>query len=165
MKLRLGLRPLLAVLVLGAFLPVATTACFGKFQLTRKVYQFNRDISHDKWVEWLAFLVLVIVPIYGIAVLVDAVVANSLEFWTGDNPISAQLGTRHTAQGPNGELIVTHVREPGLMDLEITDAQGNLHAFTLVREKGSVAAYDGAGRLVSRVGDVGGEPGLLAAAP
>jgi hypothetical protein len=147
------------VLALAGLLPVATTGCFGKFQLIRKTYQFNKDIDPDKWVQWFAFLVMSIIPIYGIAALIDLVFANSVEFWTGENPITAD--TTQTVYGENGEVATTTFHPDGTADLVITDAQGRVHSLTLVREAQSVAARDAEGRLLARVGDLDGQPALI----
>jgi hypothetical protein len=76
------------VLTLTAAALLGTSGCFGSFNLTRKLYGFNKDVSKDKFVRELVFLGLNVVPIYGIAGFIDAVVANTVEFWTGENPIS-----------------------------------------------------------------------------
>lgn len=76
-------------LTLTAFL-FTTSGCFGGFNLTRNVYNFNKRVSPEKWVQELVFLGLVIVPVYGIAMLVDAIIINSIEFWTGNNPVTVQ---------------------------------------------------------------------------
>ncbi len=78
-----------AILSLTAFGLATTTGCFGSFQLTRKVYAFNQTVSQDKWVQELVFLGMNIVPIYGLAAFADAVFANSVEFWTGTNPLAS----------------------------------------------------------------------------
>lgn len=75
------------VLTLTAAAMLGTSGCFGSFNLTRKLYGFNKDVSKDKFVRELVFLGLNIVPIYGVAGFIDAVVANTVEFWTGQNPI------------------------------------------------------------------------------
>lgn len=64
------------------------TACFGSFNLTRKLWTFNKTVSNDKFVQELVFLGFNVVPVYGIAGFIDAVVANTVEFWSGTNPIS-----------------------------------------------------------------------------
>lgn len=66
---------------------LGTTACFGSFHVTRNVWSFNKKVSPNKWVQELVFLGLTILPVYSIAGLVDAVVVNSVEFWTGENPV------------------------------------------------------------------------------
>ncbi len=149
-------------IVLAAFIPMATVGCFGKFQLVKKVYKYNQDMSPDKWVQWFGFLVANIIPIYGLATAIDALFANSVEFWTGENPIMTQSEVRRVAQGANGELAIATFRAAGIVDLELVEADGTAHALTLVREDAAVAAYDADGKLLGRVGDVNGVPGLLA---
>ena len=72
--------------------PTFAGGCFGTFQLTKKVYDFNRTISHDKWMRWFTFLIFSFVPIYGISFAIDVIFANSVEFWSGRNPGRAQEG-------------------------------------------------------------------------
>ena len=66
------------------------SACIGSFGLTKSVYDWNMGLN--KWVGELVFLVLVIIPVYGIALLIDAVILNLIEFWTGSNPMSMKEG-------------------------------------------------------------------------
>ena len=75
----------------GSFLTV-TTACFGPFNLTRNVYHWNSGIKgsgevSDKWMKEFVFFGMIIIPVYMFATLLDAFVFNSIQFWTGDNPV------------------------------------------------------------------------------
>lgn len=65
----------------------AVSACYGKFALTRKVYQFNGTISNDKFVKSIVAFVFIYFPVYALAGLADWVIFNVIEFWTGSNPI------------------------------------------------------------------------------
>lgn len=104
-------------------LSLQMTGCFGKFSLTRAMWDFNKNISGNKFVQWAVFLVMVIVPVYGVGVLVDSLVINSIEFWTGENPVSSADGsdsnTRVVRLG-NGETLRLS-REPGsdVMKVEV----------------------------------------------
>ncbi len=104
-------------------LSLQMTGCFGKFGLTRAMWDFNKNISGNKFVQWAVFLVMVIVPVYGVGVLVDSLVINSIEFWTGENPVSSADGsdsnTRVVRLG-NGETLRLS-REPGsdVMKVEV----------------------------------------------
>ena len=69
-------------------------SCIGSFNLTRTVYDWNRNIG-DKFVNELVFLACIIVPVYGVATIVDAVVLNSIEFWSGSNPMALKDGEKH----------------------------------------------------------------------
>ena len=96
-------------------LSLQMTGCFGKFSLTRAMWDFNKNVHPNKFVQWAVFLVMVIVPVYGVGTLVDAIVINSIEFWTGNNPISSADGadsnTRVVRLGDGETLRLS--REPG----------------------------------------------------
>lgn len=90
-----------AILSVAAVGLATTTGCFGSFQLTRKLYSFNKTVSQDKWVQELVFLGMVIVPVYSLAALADGVFANTVEFWTGTNPVASARTV-----GPDGTALV-----------------------------------------------------------
>ena len=64
------------------------TGCTGPFVLTKNVHTWQTSFD-DKWVDEVAFLGCVILPVYGLASLGDALIFNSVEFWTGDNPMDS----------------------------------------------------------------------------
>lgn len=91
MKRKTMIRRIIAAIVMGSFL-TATTACFGPFNLTRNVYHWNSGIKgsgevSDKWMKEFVFFGMIIIPVYMFATLLDAFVFNSIQFWTGDNPV------------------------------------------------------------------------------
>ena len=49
------LSKVLASLVLAAFVPL-TTGCWGSYNLTRDIYNWNKNVSDNKWVVWLIHL-------------------------------------------------------------------------------------------------------------
>ena len=69
-------------------LSILLTGCTGPFALTKKVHKWQTGFD-DKWVDEVAFLGLIIFPVYEFATLADAIVLNSVEFWTGDNPMDS----------------------------------------------------------------------------
>lgn len=73
-------------------------SCIGSFGLTNKCYDWNNSIG-DKWINELVFLALNIVPVYEITIFVDAVVLNSIEFWTGNNPVALKTDIINTENG------------------------------------------------------------------
>src|SRR3954452_23213780 len=66
-----------------------STGCFGSFALTRKLWDFNNTVSKEKGLKELLFLALIIVPVYQLAALGDAIIFNTVEFWGGKNPITS----------------------------------------------------------------------------
>ncbi|MCP3105052.1 DUF3332 domain-containing protein [Myxococcus sp. K15C18031901] len=114
--------PWLAVMCAG-FISMHATGCFGSFKLTQKIWQFNKNISGEKFVQWLMFLVLIIVPVYELSTIIDALIINSIEFWSGNNPVSsadgADDGTRVVRLSPTDVLRMSRDAETGVMRLEV----------------------------------------------
>ena len=77
---------LLLTCLLGMVLIVGP-GCIGGFNLTTNVHDWNSNLG-SKWVNEIVFLAFVIVPVYGITLLGDGIIFNSIEFWGGENPIS-----------------------------------------------------------------------------
>lgn len=75
------------------------SSCIGSFNLSKKVLAWNQTVD-SKFVNELVFLALCIVPVYQISMLADVLVINSIEFWTGENPV--QAGIVKKVQGENG---------------------------------------------------------------
>jgi hypothetical protein len=81
------------VLISGLF---AVMGCVGPFALTSKLNNaIFKDIGKGqtggKGPQWAAegvFLICAILPVYAITILGDALIFNSIEFWSGDNPIA-----------------------------------------------------------------------------
>jgi hypothetical protein len=84
---------IVAGMVVGSFL-TGTTACYGPFNLTRNVYQWNSNIKgssevNEKWMKELVFFGMIIIPVYMFSALLDAFIFNSIQFWSGNNPVKA----------------------------------------------------------------------------
>ena len=72
---------------------LAGTGCYGPFSLTNDVYTWNCKTG-SKWSNELVFLAFVIIPVYGVTLLVDGIVLNSIEFWSSSGgTASSQLPT------------------------------------------------------------------------
>lgn len=89
-------------IVLAMCAGMISTSCIGKFQLTRNLLDWNKNIS-GKFVNELVFIALCIIPVYEISALADVLVLNSIEFWSGSNPLAA--GTK-VIDGKDGRYIV-----------------------------------------------------------
>jgi hypothetical protein len=94
-------------MVLVAAVGALSAGCFGKFQLTRKLYDINQSID-EKYVRSAATWLFVI-P-YAVTGLLDFVVFNLIEFWTGENPVAEAKVTKVYAQG-NGRTVLTLSRD------------------------------------------------------
>jgi len=79
------MKKLIPALLVGSIL---LTGCTGPFALTKNLHKWQTS-SDDKWIDEIAFLGCVILPVYGLATLGDALIFNSIEFWGGENPIQS----------------------------------------------------------------------------
>ena len=70
-------------LVLG--LGLTTTSCLGPNRLFNGLHEWNEGVTDNRWVNEGVFLGLNIIPVYGVTYLVDIVVFNSIEWWTGED--------------------------------------------------------------------------------
>jgi hypothetical protein len=79
-----------AVIMLSTALLISS--CIGSFKLTNSVYDWNQGVG-DKFVNEVVFLACLIVPIYEVTLVVDGLVLNSIEFWSGNNPMTMKAGS------------------------------------------------------------------------
>lgn len=157
----------IALLVIVAFF---TTGCTGSFNLTRKVYNFHRSQT-DKWSDELCFLLVALIPVYSLATLADAIVFNSIEFWTGKNPVemTANPSASRIVQNGNDKYKMSFNAKTGQVSLTSLAQNGNNHGVIFERtdnmitakneqgkvlyssvqgQDGGVSIYDGNGKLV-----------------
>ncbi len=72
---------------------VLFTSCMGSFGLSNKLYSWNKSVSDNKFVNELVFFIMVVVPVYEVTMFVDGIVLNSIEFWSGSNPVVGEVKT------------------------------------------------------------------------
>jgi len=126
-------------LMLVAAVGALSAGCFGKFQLTRKLYDVNQSID-EKYVRSAATWIFVI-P-YALTGLLDFLVFNVIEFWTGENPIASAPVTKVYAQG-SARTVLTLSRDGSSTVAVIERYEGEKPVSTLrVRD-------DGAGRVTA----------------
>lgn len=78
------------------------TSCIGRFQLTNKLLSWNNQVG-NKFVNELVFFAFWILPVYEVSALADLLVLNSIEFWSGSNPVAK--GTK-MIDGKDGRYLV-----------------------------------------------------------
>ena len=77
-------------------------SCIGSFQLTNKLLSWNKQIG-NKFVNELVFFAFWVLPVYEVSSLADLIVLNSIEFWSGSNPVAK--GTK-MIEGNDGKYLV-----------------------------------------------------------
>lgn len=78
------------------------SSCIGSFSLTNKLLSWNKQIG-NKFVNELVFFAFWILPVYEVSGLADILVLNSIEFWSGNNPVAK--GTK-VIEGNDGRYLV-----------------------------------------------------------
>jgi hypothetical protein len=128
-------------LVLVAAVGALSAGCFGKFQLTRKLYDINQSID-EKYVRSAATWIFVI-P-YALTGILDFVIFNVIEFWTGENPAASAPVTKVYARG-SGRTVLTLSRDGSATVAVIERYEGERLVSTLrIRDDGmgKVAAVE-----------------------
>jgi len=76
--------------ILGAALALGLlgSSCLGPNNAFDSLHHWNKHVTDSKWGNEGIFVLLTIIPVYGVAYLGDIIIFNSIEFWGGENPIS-----------------------------------------------------------------------------
>ncbi|MDH5721028.1 MAG: DUF3332 domain-containing protein [Spirochaetia bacterium] len=108
-----------------AFTAISTISmnCYGRFVLTNKIYNWN-GTAGDKFINSAVFWALLVTQIYSGCATIDFLFLNTIEFWTGKNPL---------AMGP-GDSETKIVKKDG-QELEVTATKGRLHVKVLTGKK------------------------------
>lgn len=99
------------IIMLVALLGISMTfsSCIGSFRLSNKVLSWNKQVSNSKFVNEVVFLCFWVLPVYEVTAIADVLVVNSIEFWSGDNPLAA-ADTEKSVHGEKGEYLVRYKR-------------------------------------------------------
>jgi len=105
------IRKAIAALLLASSL----TGCMGHNALTAKALKFNLSTAEGRWGREGLFVGMFIIPVYPIFKLLDLLLFNSIEFWSGTNPLN---GKSPLVDVPRSEL-----HKLGLDDVELAQVE------------------------------------------
>lgn len=97
------------------------TSCIGSFGLTKKFLTWNQNID-SKFVN--AILFVLMSPAYAVTTIADLFVLNSIEFWSGTNPLEAGLVKQ--VKGSDGQIYTVETLKNGY---KIESPKGELAYF------------------------------------
>lgn len=87
------------------------SSCIGSFRLTNKIKDWNNNVS-NRFVNEIIFLAFHVIPVYEVAMFVDALVLNSVEFWTGKKA-DVKVGDKKVVKNAQGQDIEITALENG----------------------------------------------------
>lgn len=138
--------PVCLLLAIAAIMPMQS--CIGSFALTNKVLSWNKQVG-GKFLNELVFFAFWVLPVYEVTGLADILVLNSIEFWSGNNPVEASTKTVETEHGryyiacdgkgydvtaPNGDIMRLDF-ETDSQTWSVVTAEGEAYPFmTMVDE-------------------------------
>lgn len=85
------------------------SSCIGSFGLSNKFLSWNKTLADNNFVNAIVFFILT--PAYAVTMVADAFVLNTIEFWTGDNPMEA--GVIKQVKGEDGTIYTVETLENG----------------------------------------------------
>lgn len=77
-------------------LSLLCSSCLGSFSAFNNLKDWNEQATDNKFVNNLLFWGLMIIPVYELFFLGDAIIFNVIEFWSGSNPIAMSEGEIET---------------------------------------------------------------------
>jgi hypothetical protein len=79
-------------LAAGLLLMCGGLGCYGQFALTRKIHDWNGRATNNKFANSVITWGLIIIPVYEVCALADFVVFNTIEVFSGRNPVAEEDG-------------------------------------------------------------------------
>ncbi len=131
--------------IAGMLVIIMLSGCTGSFALTKTVYNFHRG-QEDKWMDEFVFLGCVLLPVYGLTTLGDAIIFNSIEFWTGDNPIE-QAKAKTLSDGDLQVVLSYSEQEDAVRIVSMKSLESNSD-FLVKRNDIGVVAQDTTGKIL-----------------
>jgi len=124
----------------------AGTGCYGRFEVTRSLHHWNGHVTDNGFVN--SIIMILISPIYGLTIVVDAIVVNTIDYWNGQTIHVAQ-----TFEQPDGSTVVL---APGADDHNVVMTYYKDDTLIATRHmardtSGTTTITDENGRVLSRV--------------
>lgn len=126
---------------------IVLSGCYGSNACFEKLHKWNGTLG-NKWLNSIVHFGMHIIPVYGLAYFVDYLVLNTVEFWTGSNPLAS--GDSYYEQDAQGNSVAAVKNSDGSLSVELTTAKGEKANLILQRDENVVRALDMEGNLVAQ---------------
>jgi hypothetical protein len=119
-----------ACLMMGGLL---YSSCIGSFSLFNSYAKWQCHMTGNKFIN--AIVGFILMPFVGsVCLFIDSVVLNTIEFWTGDNPMQANICKTQQVMGSDGRYYAVTTLENGY---EIKAPTGEMSYFNYDKKKDS----------------------------
>ena len=119
----------IVLLMMAAALAPSLGGCFGKFAVTRKVYELNASV-HDRYLRNVVTWAFIFFPVYWVSGVLDLFIFNTIEFWSGRNPVIAGEQSFRYSRGDE-QFNVRAVKNNDLITFTIDRYRGATYLDTL----------------------------------
>ena len=109
------------------------SSCIGSFSLFNKYAKWQRTMTNNKFVNAIVGFFLGSVC-YPVTLFIDSLVLNTIEFWSGDNPMASNVGKTQKVTGQDGRIYAVKTLKNGY---EVTAPDGNVTLFTYNKAENS----------------------------
>ena len=109
------------------------SSCIGSFSLFNKYAEWQRTMTDNKFVNAIVGFFLGSVC-YPVTLLVDSLVLNTIEFWSGDNPMASNVGKTQKVTGQDGRIYAVKTLKDGY---KVTAPDGVVTLFTYNKAENS----------------------------
>ena len=102
---------------------VLFTSCIGSFSAFNGLREWNENATNNKFGNEVIFIALWVIPVYQIASLGDFIIFNSIEFWSGKNPLAMNEGESETkiVKGKKSTYAITATKNK--FEIEVIDGK------------------------------------------
>ena len=133
---------LLSLVMVASF----STACIGRGALGKKLAKWNLEVNEERWNREIIFFGLYMFGVYPLAGVADILVINSIEFWTGTNPISQEssispISYKEFKTDDGTQVTMIHQADDSI-DVTLMAADGQRRFMTLTRSEEGIRAVD-----------------------
>jgi len=142
----MSVKKVVCAAVLAAFTCFSLGGCYGSYALFNKVHKWNGRIG-DKWINSVVHFVIV-GPVYTLCMFGDFLIFNTIEFWTGSNPIA--MGDTYQETDKYGNQVYAMKNPDGTLSVKLADAGGNKVDFMLERNGNVVKMIDSEGIVIAQ---------------
>jgi len=130
---------------------VLLSGCLEQNALFNQVQDWNASATDEKFVDQGISFAFWIIPVYPLTLFADVIILNSIEFWTGSNPVSGKsakvAGTSETVTDGLGNMATLTYNADGSVSVVAKEGQKE-ESYVLVRQNGELVKMQGDGQEV-----------------